>query len=76
MRKIFEQLFSSMFSFDDEGTREEQQKTEQSPEQNNLVRTKGNSYQDFAVVTGSGYSENFEVCFDKLQADDVSFEEF
>jgi hypothetical protein len=75
MHGIFEALFDSLFnlSSEDESTDES---TGESTDGNAIVRTKGNSFQDFTVVSSSKYTEDFEVCFDKVQADEITFEEF
>lgn len=71
MHGIFEALFDSLFNLSSED-----ESTGESTDGNTLMRTKGNSFQDFTVVSHSEYTEDFEVCFDKVQADEISFEEF
>ena len=71
MHGIFEALFDSLFNLSSED-----ESTDESTDGNTLMRTKGNSFQDFTVVSHSKYTEDFEVCFDKVQADEISFEEF
>lgn len=71
MHGIFEALFDSLFNLSSED-----ESTDESTDGNTLMRTKGNSFQDFTVVSHSEYTEDFEVCFDKVQADEISFEEF
>lgn len=71
MHGIFEALFDSLFNLSSED-----ESTDESTDGNTLMRTKGNSFQDFTVVSHSEYTEDFEVCFDKVQADEIPFEEF